>query len=228
MEGKFSGLGIIGGMFSFLITLSVDLLLGLKDISEKLQMERRIKEIENPLLRMYAEKVIRKNLDIFQELEQGAIRFDSEGSMMDVYYDVFSMEKSKKILATSMVNISHVWETARGKKALAANINASNRGISIQRIFIFPNNKKKDDVETQKHLKLQKELAKVDVWVVLASEIGTDLRKDFLVTDSDIVLEYYTDPDGNIKECILISSKRRAEKYREIYNQIITASAPLG
>lgn len=223
--GKFSTLGLISGIVSFLITLNIDLLLGLKEISKQLQLERRIREIENPLLRMYAERVINKNSDIFKEIEQGVIRFDSEGSMMDAYYDVFLKEKSKRILATSMVSISHVWGTARGKKALEENKKASERGITIQRIFIFPNKKKRDDPKTQEHLTLQRDVAKVDVRIVLASELSPNLRKDFLVTDSDIVLEYNIDPDGNIKECILISNKRKAEKYREIYNQILAASS---
>lgn len=224
LEGKFSSLGLASSIFAFLATLAIDILLQLKEISSHLHLQGSVADIEHPFLRKYAGKLIQKNLEIFQELEQQVIRFDSESSMMHVYYDVFSNEPGGSILATSMVSLDHVWGTARGERALEENANASARGVSIQRIFIFPNEEKRDEPGSQKYLRRQKQEARVDVWHVLASELSPNLRKDFLVTDSNVVLEYRIDSEGNIVECILCCSGKAAEKYRDLHRQILEAS----
>jgi len=225
LEGKFSTLGLVIGILLFFITLNIYLLLELKEISKQLKLKREIEDIENPLVREWAQKFTRKYEKIFNELQQQIVRCNDLSTMMDVYYDVFSKEKSKRILATSMVSIEEVWKKVRGERALEENKKACERGINVERIFIFRNAKERAERVSQEHLKLQKE-AGIKVRHVLVSELELALRKDFVVTGSNIVLEYIVDAAGIITECVLSSSKKRAEHFREVYKKIRAASEP--
>jgi hypothetical protein len=215
--------GAILSMFAFVISLYIDIRLDINAILLELKSRKVVEGIANEFVREVALAEVARRDMIFDDIAQNRIRFDSVGSMMHVYYELLNKPDLKKIRATSMVSVNELWESEHGKKALEENLKAVKRGVSIERIFIFPDEKTRETPEAKAHLRKH-----VDGGIVVRSVLSRILdpgnRRDFGVFDGSIVLQYSLGPDGNIVMCMLSANDRDVDEYDRIYNLVREAS----
>lgn len=222
IEGQVSSMSAVLAIFSFLITLYIDIRLDIGDILFELKSRRAVEGIHSIFVRDVALNEVRKRDSIFNDIAQGRVYFDSVGSMMQVYYELLRNPGVKKIRATSMVSVNVVWESERGRKTLEENLEAVQRGVSIERIFIFPDEATRD--RSGDHLRKQAE-GGIAVRTVLSRDLDAANRRDFMVTDSGVLLDYSIGPDGDIVECMVSANRQDLQKYDGIYAQIKSASS---
>jgi hypothetical protein len=226
IQGQVSLTSGVLGMFSLLISFYINIRLNISDIVSELRSRRAFERIPKKFVREIALNELTKRDSIFDHIAQGRIYLDSIGSMMQVYYELLRDTDVKKLRATSMVSMNMVWESERGRKTLHDNLKAVERGVSIERIFIFPDEATRDDTEARVHLKKQVD-GGISVRTVLARNIETANRRDFGITDSGVLLEYSIGPDGDIVKCMISANEQDIERYNQIYEQIKSESSEL-
>jgi hypothetical protein len=106
---------------------------------------------------------------------------------------------------------------------LEENLKAVKRGVSIERIFIFPDEKTRETPEAKAHLRKHAD-GGIVVRSVLSRVLDPGNRRDFGVADGSIVLQYSLGPDGNIVMCMLSANDRDVDEYDRIYNLVREAS----
>jgi hypothetical protein len=215
--------GAVLSMFSFVVSLFIGIRLDMNDILLELKSRRIVEGIGNHFVREVALVELAKRDSIFDDIAQNRIRFDSVGSMMHVYYELLNKPHLKKIRAASMVSLNVLWESEHGKKALDENLKAVKRGVTIERIFIFPDEKAKEAPEAKAHLRKHTE-GGIAVLTVLSRFLDPANRRDFMVTDNGIVLQYSLGPDGDIVMCMLSANDRDVDEYDHIYDLVREAS----
>ena len=159
------------------------------NIEKQLDRAKAVSQIENDLLRRHADDVQRKCEQTLAGAREGTIWIESKSSMMRAYYDVFQGEDPRTVCATSMVDTEQVWEDARGIKALEVNRAAILNGCHVDRVFIGADMTTLQTTKAKEHFAKQVK-AGVRVYWVLANDLEAELRKDFLVADTGIVLEF--------------------------------------
>lgn len=226
IQGQVSLTSAVLGMFSLLISFFISIRLDISDIISELRSRRAFERVSKKFVREVALNELKKRDSIFDHVAQGRIFFDSIGFMMQVYYELLRDTDVKNLRATSMVSMNMVWESERGRKTLNDNLKAVERGVSIERIFIFPNEATRDSPEAKDHLKKQVD-GGISVRTVLARDIEPANRRDFGITDSGVLLEYSIGPDGDIVKCMVSANDQDVETYSQIYDQIKSASSEL-
>jgi len=223
VTGQASPISAILSMFAFLISLHVGIRLDISDILVELKSRRTVERVQNKFVREMAQAELKGRDSILDDIAQSRIRFDSVGSMMYVYYELVKNREVRRIRATSMVSLNVVWESERGRRALEENLNAVKRGVSIERIFIFPSEQTRDSEKAKAHLKAQAD-GGITVRTLLAHQLESANCRDFMLTDNGILLEYSIGPDGDIVACVLSTNDRDVTEYSRIYEQIKAAS----
>lgn len=139
------------------------------------------------------EKIKSSNIHIFQEVfnerEQAfskTIRSVSTGTLTlsphelgDHAVKLFQNEKNVTILATSYVKPTEWWKTTWGQEYLQENFAAVQRGVTIERIYIFSDEKELSD--NRPLLQMQKD-NKITVRYVFARDVSnSDIKDDVIV-----------------------------------------------
>lgn len=215
--------GALLSMFSFTVSLFIGIRLDMDSILLELKSRRIAERIGNQFLREVALAELAKRDSIFDDIAQSRIRFDSVGSMMHVYYVLLNRPDLRKIRATSTVSVNVLWESEHGKKALDDNLKAVKRGVSIERIFIFPDEKTREASEAKAHLRKHAD-GGIVVRTVVSRLLDPANRRDFMVTDTGIVLEYTLGPDGDIVMCMLSTNDRDVDEHKRVYDLVREAS----
>jgi hypothetical protein len=215
--------GAILSMLAFIISLYIDTRLDINAILLELKSRKVAEGIANEFVREVALAEVARRDMIFDDIARNRIHFDSVGSMMHVYYELLNKPDLKKMRATSMVSVNQLWESEHGKKALEENLKAVKRGVSIERIFIFPDEEAGEAPEAKAHLKKHAD-GGVVVRTVLSRLLDPGNRRDFGVADDSIVLQYSLGPDGDIVMCMLSANDRDVDQYDHIYDLIREAS----
>ena len=138
IEGRASLGSAVLSIFAFLVSLHVAIRLDISDILVELKSRRTVERMHNRFVREMALADLGRRDSALDDIAQSRIRFDSIGSMGQVYYELLKNPDVRRIKATSMVSLNIVWESERGRKALEENLRAVQRGVGIERVFIFP------------------------------------------------------------------------------------------
>ncbi len=223
LEGQITGWGVASTLFGFLSPIQISNLLESKQISNALYLAKAATTVKNAAVSRAATRALQKRTEMLSGLSQGRLKLTSIEEMLDAYYDVFELEKSKRILATSVVSIREVWTPARGRRALEVNKQAIDRGIEIHRVFIFQNEDAVLADESQAEMRRHSD-AGVKVHYVTALSLDRGLATDFLVTDSDVYIEYTVDGQGRIVEGTMCDASNRANELRQMHKSISSAA----
>lgn len=210
------------GLLGFVITWIVYLRVEVNEISETINTLSSIERIPNPLMKAQGQKAYSEFQYTLASIKRNEVEIDNEADMMSLYYTIFEDEQpGGTIDATSLVSIPKVWERARGNRALEANERALKNGIKIRRTFIFDS----EEIKNASLEYLQKQAAMgIDVYVVMTDVLDQDLRRDFVITSSDTVLEFITDSEGGLAQAKLIRNSEKVGLYRKRMEEILAAA----
>jgi predicted small secreted protein len=95
---------------------------------------------------------------------------------------LFQNEQNTTILATSYVKPTEWWKTAWGKEYLQQNFAAVTRGVTIERIYIFADQKEMDEI---KELLLMQKANKITVRYIFANDVANLAIKDDVIIIGD-------------------------------------------
>lgn len=218
IDGKFTVASFGASGFFFIAALLVSLALDIASISKTVSDRRAIQSISNPILREHAKRAFDRSCEVLTDAQGGLVVLSGRDDMMSSYYQLVDFAISgNEILATSMVNLDSVWRTDYGIKALKVNREATRRGVSVRRIFIFSDEEKKRqaqaDLEDQANVD-------VDVYTVTANQISIDHQRDFVMIVESVVIGYETGVDRDLVQATVSSRENDLKKYRAIWSEI--------
>lgn len=126
-----------------------------------------------------------------------------------------TVEKEVLSISTSEIDSVNWWSSSQGQNYLKLNKDATNRGVRVERIFIFSGSEK----ELERIMELNKKVG-VDVYMLEKDKIPPKLRLDFIIFDNSFCHEAKTNSDGERIANIYSINKLELLKKNEDFESI--------
>jgi hypothetical protein len=232
-----AGLGFVAGekdkirwallnlILGFVATTVLGLQLGLRDVSNAMDVRNRLAGIDDPILEEYADEMIREFEGRAASLAEGWIELTGEAAILDAYYrSLDQVGEGDVVYAVNRSDPGQVWNGPRGPAALERNREAINRGARIVRIFIYG-----DTLEFSRLIEIarrHKEIG-VDVFTVKEADLAPDQREDFLVTSTNTLARFRLDATRGIDQGRISRIRSEVLQWERKFSEIRAKSQPL-
>jgi len=210
----------------------------IKTARQSIEADEKIKLSKIPVFESFFKYKSERFSKNMSTLKNEYIKYDTDDltELGEMYKDVINIfenvESNGKIRATSYVDQAEWWTTKFGNKYKEANKLAINRGVEIERIWIF--NSKKSFDSTISDMKQQRDSLGVKVYYVFESEIE-NLEEDNI----DILLIKDKNNNTSIYGELELSTRRkmtsakfgfdiaRKKELEDYWNSLINIAKPL-
>jgi hypothetical protein len=174
------------------------------------------------LFRLRASDAIKESKNVLHSMAEGYMIVESH-SRYSFGSDDFRTAFARKFIKAVAATDASYWKSRRSEDYFQASVNAVHKGVSITRIFVYPQETLCEIVD---ELEKQRRVG-IEVYVANPCNIPQDLYEDYLIMDDKLSVLWEFNLSGHLRHEKIMTAPVDVEKMVWKFNMLLTYSHKL-